>query len=117
MASGGLVDRGLARRVLLSSAVTILLVVAASAVLGHLSIGLAAALGILIGLGNSLLAQRFFSDSLPFGLVSFGRLIAATLLLLLLGLIFGFGDLPAVILGVALSQLLPSAAALVHLPG
>jgi hypothetical protein len=81
------------------------LVFAVFAALGHTRAGLALDLGLVIGAANGPLIQRSVQVGARFGILSFGRLLALSIIGVALGLLLGIGTLWLVLVGMAAAQL------------
>jgi hypothetical protein len=83
-----------------------------SAVLGQELYGVALALGLALGAGNGFLAERLLRLGAAFAATSLVRLLFLTLLAVASGLVLGWDRMILVALGMAVAQLVLSAASL-----
>jgi len=79
---------------------------------GRPEAGIALALGLLLGAGNGLLAQRLFAVGVPMVATSLMRLLALTLVAAASGVFLGWRNVVLVVAAMAVAQLVLSAAAL-----
>lgn len=82
----------------------------AGAVTGHAVIGIALAIGLLLGAGNGILAERLFAFGVPFVATSLMRLLALTGVAAASGVFLGWKQVVFVVVGMAAAQLVLSAA-------
>jgi hypothetical protein len=79
---------------------------------GRPEAGIALALGLLLGAGNGLLAQRLFAVGVPMVATSLMRLLALTLVAAASGVFLDWRNVVLVVAAMAVAQLVLSAAAL-----
>jgi hypothetical protein len=78
--------------------------------LGQVAAGIAFAAGLLLGAGNGLLAQRLLAFGVPFVATSLMRLLALTGVAVASGVFLGWRRIVLVVVGMAVAQLVLSAA-------
>ncbi len=84
---------------------------AAACFIGQPEAGIALAVGLLLGAGNGLLAQRLFAYGVPMVATSLMRLLALTLVAIASGVFLGWQRVVLVVAAMAVAQLVLSAAA------
>lgn len=87
------------------------LAIPAAALLGAPALGLALAIGLLLGSVNGFMARRALAAELDFRLTSLGRLLVLSVAGLGLGFLLGMAAAPWVLVGIGLSQLALAAVA------
>ena len=85
--------------------------VVVSAILGQPLAGIAIGVGLLLGAGNGLLAQRLLAFGVPMVATSLMRLLALTLVAAASGVFLGWRRIVLVVAAMAVAQLMLSAAA------
>ena len=85
--------------------------VVVTAVIGQPLVGLAIGVGLLLGAGNGLLAQRLLAVGVPFVATSLMRLLALTAVAVASGVFLGWRRIVLVVAGMAVAQLVLSAVA------
>jgi hypothetical protein len=96
----------------IACAVAAVIAVVVCIVLSQPLAGVAAGVGLLLGAGNGLLAQRLLAFGVPMVATSLMRLLALTLVAVASGVFLGWQRIVLVVAGIAVAQLLLSAAAL-----